>query len=174
MIVIFCSIILPYRWIFDCPSGQPHMSWFPITNSQVCINKTGTILMLHTSITLHHLEAKLMLYIHWENPSPLFTGLVTIYTTSKMLAQRYQKKMLKCNKNNYKVYKKTVIIIKSTDISLDRQALSASVIWFEKLSRDHQLSWRKLLKIIILNFILYIIQVYMYTNLKQYVKNEKM
>jgi hypothetical protein len=57
------------------------------------------------------------------------------------------------------------IIIKSTDISLDRQASSASVIRFEKLSRDHQLSWRKLLKIIILNFILYIIQVYMYTNL---------
>jgi hypothetical protein len=53
------------------------------------------------------------------------------------------------------------------DILLDQQALSASVIWFEKLSRDHQLSWRKLLKIIILNFILYIIQVYtcMYTNL---------
>ena len=39
-----------------------------------------------------------------------------------MLAQRYQKKMLKCNKNNYK---KTIIIIKSTDISLDRQASSA-------------------------------------------------
>jgi hypothetical protein len=35
--------------------------------------------MLNTSITLHHLEAKLMLYIQWENPSPLFTGLVTIY-----------------------------------------------------------------------------------------------
>ena len=45
-----------------------------------------------------------------------------------MLAQRYQKKMLKCNKNNYKSTKKTIIIIKSTDISLDRQALSASVI----------------------------------------------
>ena len=29
-----------------------------------------------------------------------------------MLAHRYQKKMLKCNKNNY-VYKKTIIIIKS-------------------------------------------------------------
>ena len=42
------------------------------------------------------------------------------------------------------------------DISLDRQAVSASVIRFEKLSRDHQLSWRKLLKIIILNFILYV------------------
>ena len=59
-------------------------------------------------------------------------------------------------------------MIKSTDISLDQQALSASVIWFEKLSRDHQLSWRKLLKIIILNFIFYIIKVYkryMYTNL---------
>ena len=81
-----------------------------------------------------------------------------------MLAHRYQKKMLKCNKNNYKSTKK-IIMIKSTDISLDRQALSASVIWFEKLSRDHQLSWPKLLKIIILNFILYIIQVYMYTNL---------
>ena len=79
-----------------------------------------------------------------------------------MLAQRYPKKMLKCNKNNYK----SIIIIKSTDISLDRQAILASVIWFEKLSRDHQLSWRKLLKIIILNFILYIIQVYMYTNLE--------
>ena len=52
------------------------------------------------------------------------------------------------------------------DISLDRQASSASVIWFEKLSHDHQLSWRKLLKIIILNFILYIIQVYMYNNMK--------
>ena len=51
-------------------------------------------------------------------------------------------------------------MIKSTDISLDRQTSSASVIWFEKLSRDHQLSWRKLQKIIILNFILYIIQVY--------------
>ena len=50
--------------------------------------------------------------------------------------------------------------MKSTDISLDRQASSASVIRFEKLSREHQLSWRKLLKIIILNFILYIIQVY--------------
>jgi hypothetical protein len=77
-----CSSIynnLPYRWIFDRPSGQPHMSWFPITNSQVCKNRTGTISMLNTSITLHHLEAKLMLYIHWENPSPLFTGLVTIY-----------------------------------------------------------------------------------------------
>ena len=35
--------------------------------------------MLYTSITLHHLEAKLILYIHWENPSPLFTGLFTIY-----------------------------------------------------------------------------------------------
>jgi hypothetical protein len=46
--------------------------------------------------------------------------------------------------------KKTIIIIKSTDISLDRQALSASVIWFETLPRDHQLSWRKLLKTIIL------------------------
>ena len=34
------------------------------------------------------------------------------------------------------------------DISLERQALSASVIWFEKLSRDHQLSWRKLLKML--------------------------
>jgi hypothetical protein len=77
-----CSSIhnnLPYRWIFDRPSGQPHMSWFPITNSQVCKNRTGTILTLNTSITLHHLEAKLMLYIHWENPSPLFTGLATIY-----------------------------------------------------------------------------------------------
>ena len=42
-----------------------------------------------------------------------------------MLAQRYQKKMLKCNKN---IYKKTIIIIKSMDISLDRQASSASVI----------------------------------------------
>ena len=42
-------------------------------------NRTGTILMLYTSITLHHLEAKLMLYIHWENPSPLFTRLFTIY-----------------------------------------------------------------------------------------------
>jgi hypothetical protein len=75
-----CSSIynnLPYRWIFDRPSGQPHMSWFPITNSQVCKNRTGTISMLNTSITLHHLEAKLMLYIHWENPSPLFTGSVT-------------------------------------------------------------------------------------------------
>ena len=41
-----------------------------------------------------------------------------------MLAQRYPKKMLKCNKNNYK----SIIIIKSTDISLDRQALLASVI----------------------------------------------
>ena len=30
-----------------------------------------------------------------------------------------------------------------TNISLDRQASSASIIWFEKLSRDHQLSWRK-------------------------------
>ena len=38
-----------------------------------------------------------------------------------MLTQRYPKKMLKCNK-------KIIIIIKSTDISLDRQALSASVI----------------------------------------------
>ena len=47
--------------------------------------------------------------------------------TSKMLAQRYKKKMLKCNKNNYKSTKKTIIIIKSTDISLDRQASSASV-----------------------------------------------
>jgi hypothetical protein len=51
--------------------------------------------------------------------------------------------------------KKTIIIIKSTDISLDRQALSASVIWFEKLSREHQLSWRKLLKIIYINNIKY-------------------
>ena len=33
-----------------------------------------------------------------------------------MLAQRYQKKMLKCNKNNYKSTKR-LIIIKSTDIS---------------------------------------------------------
>jgi hypothetical protein len=49
----------------------------------------------------------------------------------------------------------TIIMIKSTDISLDRQTSSASVIWFEKLSRDHQLSWHKLLKIIILNFILF-------------------
>ena len=56
-----------------------------------------------------------------------------------MLAQRYKKKMLKCNKN---IYKKTIIIIKSMDISLDRQASSASVIWFEKLSRDHQLYLR--------------------------------
>ena len=67
-----------------------------------------------------------------------------------------------------------MIIIKPTDISLDRQALSASVIWFDKLSRDHQLSWRKLLKIIILNFILYIIQVYCTPIYKQYEKNEKM
>jgi hypothetical protein len=81
-----------------------------------------------------------------------------------MLAQRYKKKMLKYNKNNYKSTKR-LIVIKSTDISLDRQAASASVIWFEKSSSDHQLSWRKLLNIIILNFILYIIQVYMYTNL---------
>ena len=44
-----------------------------------------------------------------------------------MLAQRYQKKMLKYNKNNYKSTKR-LIIIKSTDISLDRQAASASVI----------------------------------------------
>jgi len=29
------------------------------------------------------------------------------------------------------------------DIWLDRLASSASVIWFEKLSRDHPLSWRK-------------------------------
>ena len=35
--------------------------------------------------------------------------------------------MLKCNKNNYKSTKR-LIIIKSTDISLDRQASSASVI----------------------------------------------
>ena len=46
---------------------------------------------------------------------------------SKMLAQRYHKKMLECNKNNHK---STKIIIKSTDISLDRQASSASVIYF--------------------------------------------
>jgi len=72
-------LTLPYRWIFDRPSGQPRMSWFPITNSQVCRNRTGTILMLYTLTTLHHLETKLMLNIHWENPSPLFTGLVTIY-----------------------------------------------------------------------------------------------
>jgi hypothetical protein len=45
------------------------------------------------------------------------------------------------------------------DISLDRQALSASVIWFEKLSPDHQLSWRKNH-----NLELYIIKIYMYTN----------
>jgi hypothetical protein len=32
------------------------------------------------------------------------------------------------------------LIMKSTDISLDRQASSASVIRFEKLSREHQLS----------------------------------
>ena len=51
------------------------MSLFPITISQVCENRTWTILILNTSITLHHLETKL--YIHWENPSPLFTGLVT-------------------------------------------------------------------------------------------------
>jgi hypothetical protein len=38
---------------------------------------------------------------------------------------------------------KTIIIIKLTDISLDRQASSASVIWFERLSHDQQLSWRK-------------------------------
>jgi hypothetical protein len=43
-----------------------------MTNSQVCKNRTGTILMLCTSITLHHLEVKL-------NTSPLITGLVTIY-----------------------------------------------------------------------------------------------
>ena len=66
--------------------------------------------------------------------------------------------------------------MKSTDISLDRQASSASVIRFEKLSRyhEHQLSWRKLLKIIILNFILYIIQVYCTLIYKQYEHNEKM
>ena len=63
--------------------------------------------------------------------------------------------------------------MKSTDISLDRQASSASVIRFEKLSREHQLSWRKLLKIIILNFILYIIQVYC-TLIYKYEQNEKM
>jgi hypothetical protein len=90
-----------------------------------------------------------------------------------MLAQRYKKKMLKCNKNNYKSTKR-LILIKSTDISLDRQASSASVLWFEKLSRDHQLSWRKLLKITILNFILYIIQVYCTLIYKQYEQNEKM
>ena len=43
--------------------------------------------------------------------------------------------MLKCNKNNYK-YKKTIIIMKSTDISLDRQASSASVIRFEKQKKE--------------------------------------
>ena len=37
------------------------------------------------------------------------------------------KKMLKYNKNNYKSTKR-LIIIKLTDISLDRQASSASVI----------------------------------------------
>ena len=37
------------------------------------------------------------------------------------------KKIFKINKNNY-VYKKTIIIIKLTDISFDRQASSASVI----------------------------------------------
>jgi hypothetical protein len=66
-------------------------------------------------------------------------------------------------------------------MSLDRQASSASVIRFEKLSRAHvtifqiglQLSWRKLLKIIILNFILYIIQVYC-TLIYKYEQNEKM
>ena len=42
-----------------------------------------------------------------------------------MLAQRYQEKMLKYNKNNSK---STIIIIKSTDILLDRQASSTSVI----------------------------------------------
>jgi hypothetical protein len=42
--------------------------------------------------------------------------------------------------NLRQVYKKTIIIIKSMDISLDRQAVSVSVIRFEKLSRDHQLS----------------------------------
>ena len=40
--------------------------------------------------------------------------------TSKMLAQRYQKKMLKCNKNKYKSTKRIILI--STDISLDQQA----------------------------------------------------
>jgi hypothetical protein len=44
--------------------------------------------------------------------------------------ERYQKKMLRCNKNNYKSTKSlyNVIINKSTDISLDRQTSSASVI----------------------------------------------
>jgi hypothetical protein len=37
------------------------MSCFPITNSQVCKNRTVTILILCTSITFHHLEDKLML-----------------------------------------------------------------------------------------------------------------
>ena len=45
-----------------------------------------------------------------------------------MLAQRYQKKMLKYNKNSYISLQKTIIIIKSTDISLDRLASPASVI----------------------------------------------
>jgi hypothetical protein len=70
------------------------------------------------------------------------------------------------------VYKKTIIIIKSTDISLDRQTSSASVILFEKLPRDHQLSWSKLQNIIILIFIPYFIQVGCTLSYKQYEQNE--
>ena len=35
--------------------------------------------MLHTSITLHPFRNQANAEIHWENPSPLFPGLVTIY-----------------------------------------------------------------------------------------------
>ena len=47
--------------------------------------------------------------------------------------------MLRYNNDNYKPTKKSIIMIKLMDISLDRQDSSTSVISFEKVLRDHQL-----------------------------------
>jgi hypothetical protein len=70
-----------------------------------------------------------------------------------MLAQRYQKKMLKCNKNNY-VYKKTIIIIKSTDISpqkrLKHGRQNISLHWINGIIRNNKCIITKLNAVFIL------------------------
>ena len=42
---------------------------------------------MRTSITLHPFKNQANAEIHWENHSPLFTGLVTIYIKSKGINQ---------------------------------------------------------------------------------------
>ena len=63
------------------------------------------------------------------NQNPSIEGQTTQWPKEGQTTQWPKENRQKDKQQSTKYYKKTIIIIKSTDISLDRQASSASVIW---------------------------------------------